>query len=116
METINITGSNVTIMVNNMDKAIQFYENIGLKLQQRWGDHYAMVGTEGVTLGIHPSKEEKNNSGTVSIGFMVKDIKNASDLLDKHKISYEKVNDKSGIYVNFKDEDGTVLYFTQPNW
>ncbi|HEY8689177.1 MAG TPA: VOC family protein [Chitinophagaceae bacterium] len=27
---INIKGTNVTIMVKDMDKAINFYENIGL--------------------------------------------------------------------------------------
>ncbi len=30
---INIKGSNVTIMVKDMDEAISFYENIGLSIK-----------------------------------------------------------------------------------
>jgi catechol 2,3-dioxygenase-like lactoylglutathione lyase family enzyme len=116
METLKITGSNVTIMVKNMDHAITFYKSIGLNLIQRWDDHYAMVGTEGITLGIHPAKEEKNSSGTVSIGFFVKDIADAVALLDQNNIPFGRHEDESGIYVNFTDSDGTQLYFTQPNW
>jgi catechol 2,3-dioxygenase-like lactoylglutathione lyase family enzyme len=115
---IKIDGSNVTIIVKNMNKAIKFYENIGLTLQQRWGNHYAMIGTEGVTLGIHPAEKKKNSSGTVSIGFMVKDINEAKALLAKHKIKYKFFDDEgaSGLYLHFTDLDGTLLYFTQPKW
>ncbi len=54
---INIKGTNVTIMVKDMDKAISFYESIGLTLKQRWDNHYAMVVNEGITMGIHPAKD-----------------------------------------------------------
>jgi catechol 2,3-dioxygenase-like lactoylglutathione lyase family enzyme len=112
-----ITGSNVTVMVKNMNKAIKFYQNLGLKLQQRWGNHYAMIGTKGLTLGIHPSKDKKNSSGNLSIGLMVKDIKTSKALLDKHKIRYKFFNDgNSGLYLHFKDLDGTLLYFMQPTY
>jgi predicted enzyme related to lactoylglutathione lyase len=36
---INISETNVTIMVSDMDKAIKFYETIGLTLKQRWDNH-----------------------------------------------------------------------------
>ena len=114
---MKITGSNVTIMVKDMDKAISFYENIGLTLKSRWGNHYAMVVAEGITIGIHPSDEKGNNSGTVSVGFMTGDINEAKTLLDKNKISYEFQDDgKSGDYLHFKDPDGTILYFVNPKW
>jgi catechol 2,3-dioxygenase-like lactoylglutathione lyase family enzyme len=116
MEKPDITGSNVTIMVKNMDRSIQFYENIGLKLDQRWGDHYAMVGAKGITLGIHPTKKTKRDSGTVSIGFMIKDVLEVKALLAKHKIKFREVTDKSGIYLHFRDPDGTIVYFIQPGW
>lgn len=114
---INITETNVTIMVNNMDKAIQFYLNIGLTLKNRWGDYYAMMETTGSTIGLHPTDKQIDPTGKVSIGFMVDDIKDAKTLLDKHGIVYKAEEDgKSGKYVHFKDLDGTVLYFTQPSW
>ena len=111
-----INESNITIMVSDMDKAIQFYQSIGLTLKQRWENHYAMITAPGITLGLHPSEAKENNSGTVSIGFMVDDINEAKKLLDENSISYKFEDEKSGAYVNFKDADGTILYFTQPKW
>ncbi len=100
-----------------MDNAIKFYESIGLTLQQRWGDHYAMISAKGITIGIHPMGEAKPNSGTVSIGFMIDKISEAKELLDKNKIEYKAEDDgKSGLYLHFKDPDGTILYFVQPKW
>jgi predicted enzyme related to lactoylglutathione lyase len=114
---ISITGTNVTIMVNDMDKAIQFYESIGLTLQQRWDNHYAMITAPGITIGLHPSDDTKTNSGTVSIGFMVNTREEAKAILDENKIVYTESDDgKSGIYFHFKDPYGTILYFVQPNW
>jgi catechol 2,3-dioxygenase-like lactoylglutathione lyase family enzyme len=112
-----ITGSNVTIMVKDMDKAISFYEQIGLTLKQRWGDHYAMVFTEGVTIGIHPTHSGETSSGSVSIGFMVDKIDEARALLDANHIAYKEENDgKSGLYLHFKDPDNTILYYVKPMW
>jgi catechol 2,3-dioxygenase-like lactoylglutathione lyase family enzyme len=113
---VNITGSNVTIMVRSMDEAISFYEKIGLTLQNRWGDHYAMMTAKGITLGIHPAKEKNNSSGTLSIGFMVDRMDDAQQALDMYNIPYQIIDDKSGSYLNFKDPDGTLLYFVKPHW
>jgi predicted enzyme related to lactoylglutathione lyase len=113
---IKITGTNVTIMVKNMNKSISFYENIGFAMKNRWGEHYAMLTTTGLTIGIHPASEELKGSGNVSIGLMVDNIENAKELLEKNKTKFEMHDDKSGIYINFADPDGTVIYFTQPKW
>lgn len=112
-----ITGTNVTIMVRDMDEAVSFYQNIGLHLKQRWGNHYAMMTTEGLTIGLHPADDPNTHSGTVSIGFMVPAIAEAKSLLDSKQIAYTTQDDgKSGIYVHFKDPFGTVLYFVEPKW
>jgi len=117
MFMLNITGTNVTIMVKSMDTAIAFYQTIGLTLKQRWGNHYAMVETAGLTIGIHPGGDETAGSGTVSIGFMTPDIKEAKTLLENNYIAATYQEDgKSGIYLHFKDPDGTALYFVQPKW
>ena len=114
---MKITGSNVTLMVKSMDKSINFYESIGLKLQNRWGNHYAMMTAPGITLGIHPKGKKKPNSGTLSIGFMVKKIKEVETLLKKLKIKSKSQDDgNSGLYVHFTDPDGTILYFVEPKW
>jgi hypothetical protein len=104
-------------MVKDMDKAIAFYQAIGLAIQNRWGNHYAMLTAPGITLGIHPSSTNDNSSGTVSIGFMVDDIGATKTLLSQNKIPFQEQDDeKSGIYLHFKDLDGTVLYFVKPKW
>jgi catechol 2,3-dioxygenase-like lactoylglutathione lyase family enzyme len=113
----SITGSNVTIMVKDMDRSISFYQGIGLTLKQRWDNHYAMMSAEGITLGIHPASTGETNSGTVSIGFMVNDIAEAKALLDANNIAYKEENDgKSGLYLHFKDPDNTILYYVKPMW
>src|ERR1043165_3133267 len=101
---MKINSSNVTIMVKDMDKSIKFYESIGLTLKQRWDNHYAMMETAGVSLGIHPSEHPENSSGTVSIGFMVDDAAEAKAELEKKGISFDREDDgKSGLYLHFKD-------------
>jgi catechol 2,3-dioxygenase-like lactoylglutathione lyase family enzyme len=114
---INITDSNVTIMVKDMDAAIHFYEQIGLTLKQRWESYYAMMITTGLTIGLHPKEEGETSSGTVSIGLFIEDFNEAKALLEKNKIIYKAEDDgNSGNYLHFKDPDGTILYFVQPKW
>ncbi len=113
---ISINESNITIMVNNMDNAVSFYERIGLAVKQRWNNHYAMMTAPGITIGLHPS-DAVTSSGTVSIGFMIDKIDDAKMLLDKNEIAYTPENDgKSGIYLHFKDPYGTILYFVEPKY
>ena len=51
------------------------------------------------------------------IRFMIDKIAAAKKMLDKHKIKYKAENDgKSGLYLHFKDTDGTILYFVEPKW
>ena len=114
---IKITGSNVTIMVGDMDRSISFYEKIGLTVKQRWDNHYCMMTGEGITLGIHPSHGGSTSSGTVSIGFMVPSAEEAKALLEGEGIEYKYEEDgKSGLYLHFKDPDGTIIYFVEPKW
>src|SRR5687767_8062329 len=107
---MKINESNVTIMVCDMDKSIQFYQNIGLELKQRWDNYYAMLVAGNMTLGIHPADGKPAvNSGTVSIGFFIDNAKDAKLVLEKNGIEYEYEEDgKSGLYCHFKDPDGTI--------
>src|SRR5450755_2143604 len=98
---ISIKETNITIMVTDMDKAVSFYESIGLTLKQRWDHHYAMMTAPGITIGLHPSEKTDTNSGTVSIGFMIETIDEAKTLLDTNNIAYTQEDDgKSGIYIH----------------
>src|SRR2546423_13918102 len=111
MLKINVT--NVTIMVEDMDRAINFYQSIGLTLKQRWENHYAMLSSAGLTIGIHPGGQGMKAGEKISIGFMLDDIKTAKQVLDDNNITYKEDNGKSGMYLHFTDPDGTILYFSQ---
>ena len=114
-----ITTSNVTVMVKDMDKAVNFYTAIGLSLKQRWQNHYAQVEAPGVVIGLHPAKETRDNGGGVSIGFGVDDVAPVKIKLDEMKVKYDLSEDKAGHFVSLSDPDGTPLYFMQSkvgNW
>ncbi len=113
---MDINESNVTIMVQNMDNAINFYKSIGLTLKNRWENHYAMMTATGITLGLHPADGSSQGSGSVSIGFMIKSFDEAKSLLEDKGIVYTSDDGKSGRYLHFKDPDDTLLYFVQPSW
>jgi catechol 2,3-dioxygenase-like lactoylglutathione lyase family enzyme len=114
---MELKDHNVTIMVKDMDRSIKFYESIGLKLKNRWDDHYAMMSGGGLTIGIHPAKDEPVSSGTLSIGFMISKASEASELLKSLGIEHKVEDDgASGIYAHFKDPDGTIIYFVEPKW
>jgi catechol 2,3-dioxygenase-like lactoylglutathione lyase family enzyme len=51
-----ISGGNATIYVSNMDSAIRFYtEILGLKLTNRFGNHWATVKAgDTLVIGLHP--------------------------------------------------------------
>jgi len=47
MENTMITGGNATVYVSDMDRAVSFYVNVlGLKLGQRFGNHWAEIKPE----------------------------------------------------------------------
>ena len=114
--SMKINESNVTIMVKNLDASISFYESIGLSLKNRWENHYAMVETTGITIGLHPTDEMEVSSGTLSVGFMVDSIALARTMLETMQIACSFIDGKSGKYLHFSDPDGTKLYFVEPGW
>ena len=69
----------ITIMVSDMDRAINFYtKTLGLKLENGYGNHWAEVGGPGTTIGLHPVKSKKEiKAGSLSIGFSVKNLEKA---------------------------------------
>ena len=114
---LKINESNVTIMVADMDKAILFYESIGFELKNRWDDHYAMLSSTGITIGLHPGREGAiKEDSHISIGLMIDKADEAKGLLESNNIPYKFDDGKSGIYLHFRDPDGTLIYFTQPKW
>lgn len=113
-----ITSSNISINVKDLDNSISFYESIGLKVKNRWGNYYAQLTAPDVVIGLHPSSDTNlpGNSGNASIGFTVDDFEGAKSLLQKLSIKIISRQEEGGQFLHFNDLDGTSLYFIKPNW
>ncbi len=61
-----ISGGNITVMVSNMDASVRFYtEILGMKLTNRFGDHWATVDAgRGLIIGLHPASAKYPAPGT----------------------------------------------------
>lgn len=114
-----LTGGNVTIYVSDMDNAVRFYtEVLGLKLRQRFGNHWAEVEAGGLTIGLHPATEESpaGQRGSISIGFAVDgSIAEVMQRLTRRGVTFAgpAVKDKAGEFAMFSDPDGHPCYLYQ---
>jgi catechol 2,3-dioxygenase-like lactoylglutathione lyase family enzyme len=109
-----IKETNVTIMVKDMDASVKFYEQIGLKVKNRWENHYAQMAGPDIIIGLHPASRNLAGSDHVSIGFIVDAMEEVKNELTKLGISFQNSEDKAGIFAYTKDPDGTIIYFMQP--
>ena len=114
---MTIKDSNVTIMANDMDRSISFYQSIGFDLKNRWGNHYAQLAAPGVVIGLHPAGNNTySGSGNISLGFTTENFDEAKSLLENLSIEAQSRNEEGGQFLHFKDPDGTELYFIKPKW
>jgi catechol 2,3-dioxygenase-like lactoylglutathione lyase family enzyme len=114
-----ISGGNATIYVSNMDAAVRFYtEVLGLKLTNRFGNHWATVQA-GTTLliGLHPSSAKHPRPGTkgsVQIGLVVSRDESIAELagrLRKHSVQVSDIiKSEEANYLSFTDPDGNPIY------
>jgi catechol 2,3-dioxygenase-like lactoylglutathione lyase family enzyme len=110
---------NVTIMVADMDRSVDFYtRGLQLTLGPRFGNEWAQVEGPGLTIGLHPQREPAGASGagSMSIGFQVKDLNAAVADLRQRGVSIDEAAIRDGgvdRIVNFTDPDGTPLYLIQ---
>ena len=98
---------NVTVMVSDMNSAIQFYvEKIGLTLKSRYSDQFAQVVAPGLTIALHPAHKQGRRLGRsegLSIGLRV-------DNLERTMKELEGKGVKLGRVV----EDGPVSLIQRP--
>lgn len=113
-----IQSTNLTLNVKQLSQSIAFYESIGMKITNRWGDHYAQLAAPGIVIGLHPTNEKNvaGHSGNASIGFTTADFEGAKKLLQALGIEATDREEEGGQFIHFKDPDGTALYFIKPKW
>jgi catechol 2,3-dioxygenase-like lactoylglutathione lyase family enzyme len=114
-----ITGGTATVYVSNMDNAIRFYtEVLGLKLTNRFGDHWATVRA-GATLviGLHPWSKKyppPGTKGSVQIGLIVSRDEPIEALAARLRRQGVDVSDvlrsEEANYISFTDPDGNPIY------
>jgi catechol 2,3-dioxygenase-like lactoylglutathione lyase family enzyme len=116
-------AGNVTVVVSDMDASVRFYtETLGLKLQYRFGGHFASVVVgNGLTIGLHPASEHSlaGRKGSMSIGLeLTGSIHEAMRTLQARGVKFEGVvnEGKAGSFVGFEDPDGNPLYLAQLSW
>ena len=114
-----ISGGNATVYVSNMDNAIRFYtEALGLKLTNRFGDHWATVQAgKTLLIGLHPWSAKHPRPGTkgsVQIGLVVSRDEPIADLaarLRKHGVEVSDIiKSEEANYISFADPDGNPIY------
>jgi catechol 2,3-dioxygenase-like lactoylglutathione lyase family enzyme len=117
-----ITGGNATVMISNMDAAVRFYtEVLGLKLTNRFGDHWATVEAgRGLTIGLHPASPKHPAPGTkggILLGLEIDEpIEGVIDRLSKKGVRFDAiVRDPPGAFVGFEDPDGNSIYLWEVN-
>jgi predicted enzyme related to lactoylglutathione lyase len=106
-----------------MDRAVQFYcDVLGMKLSNRFGDHWATVEAgKGLTIGLHPASSKypaPGTKGAMMLGLEIDEpIEGVISRLNAKgaKISGAVVNDMSGRFVHFEDPDGNEIYFWEVN-
>ena len=114
-----INGGHATVYVSNMDSAIRFYtEVLGLKLTNRFGNHWATVQAgQTLLIGLHPWSAKYPRPGTkgsVQIGLVVSRDEPIGDLaarLRKHGVEVSDIiKSEEANYISFADPDGNPIY------
>jgi len=114
-----ISGGNATVYVSSMDNAIRFYtEVLGLKLTNRFGNHWATVQAgQTLLIGLHPWSAKYPRPGTkgsVQIALVVSRDEPIGDLagrLRKHGVEVSDIiKSEEANYISFADPDGNPIY------
>ncbi len=113
-----VSGGNATIIVQDMDKSIQFYtEALGLRLTNRFGNDWATVSAgEGLTIGIHPASARYPSPGTkgaIILGLEIDvSVEKAVSHLLEHGVTIKGSITRSepGNFASLEDLDGNEIY------
>jgi catechol 2,3-dioxygenase-like lactoylglutathione lyase family enzyme len=113
------SNGNATVLVSDMDRSVNFYTKIlGLKLAQRFGNHWASVESGKLAIGLHPASSENpaGRNGSTMIGLeLTGNIEDAIATLKEQGVKFRGAvsQDNAGKTAYFEDPDGHLLYMIQ---
>ena len=114
---MQITQSNITLMVADLDRSLRFYtEVLGFTSVQRYGDTWAELNAPGLTIGLHPARKPRSittDTEAVSLGLGVPELEAAIGELEAHGVAVHPTGEGALRIIHFTDPDGTPLYLMQ---
>ncbi len=114
---MDLKEGNVTIMVADMERAIQFYvQTMGFTVRERHGDDWAEIQTPGLVIGIHPvspGQQGKASAGPLSIGWTVDRLEAVMAALTQRGVRFEVREEGAVRLAFFQDVDSTPLYLCE---
>jgi predicted enzyme related to lactoylglutathione lyase len=110
----NLNKARVNVMISDMDQAIAFYVDlVGLKLINRYSNHYAELDANGFMIALHPSNDSVTIGNNVSIGLGIFNFDKTIELLESRGIQF--MIEKGGYIrlAHFTDPDGNCLFLAE---
>jgi catechol 2,3-dioxygenase-like lactoylglutathione lyase family enzyme len=112
-----IAGGHAIVYVSNMDAAIRFYtEVLGLRLTNRYGDHWATVEAGRLVIGIHPQTPRTPTPGTkgsVMLGLTIDEpVERVVSRLAASGVrtTGPVIRGEGGTFVEIEDPSGNSIY------
>ncbi len=110
----NLISCRVNVMISNMDQSISFYQDtLGLKVLNRYGDHYAEIQTPDMLIALHPNTGKVKVGNNMSIGFGVPDFDEVVKELQMKGIALEVEKDGWIRLAHFTDPDQNQLFLAE---
>lgn len=112
-------SGSVTIIVDDLNKAEQFYvETLGLKVQHRIEGHLVQLEAPELSIGlIHPREGQDSHSGksgNIQIALEVQHIDSTIETLKSRGVEFQSMQNEGATSIaNFNDPEGNPLYLIE---
>ena len=116
MEHGSIKVGMIILMQADLKKAVEFYQNLGIKLTFHLEDKWAEFDLGCVKLGLCPTEHPQDNVRTGVVLEVMQDLHELYKTLKDQGVVFfgEPITAPHGIMVAFKDSGGNVLDLYQP--
>jgi catechol 2,3-dioxygenase-like lactoylglutathione lyase family enzyme len=110
----------VTFIVSNLEKAVDFYENVlGLSKKYHFPENYAGFDCGGVEIGLRPGTVPGAIEEAPLVDFLADDVDESFRLLSERGVRFIKEPYDTawgGRIALFVDPDGNLMQMVQIDW